>query len=83
MKILKFEKDNCPSCNMVEVFLSQHDHIQVEKVNPFEAPKMATSYQIASVPVTILLDDNGQEVKRSIGYKPEELEAIVSEFAQV
>lgn len=79
MKLLKFEKDNCPACTMVQNFL-EANNITVEKVNPFENPKLAASFMISSVPVTILLDDEGNEVNRSRGFNPIELEKLISQL---
>lgn len=76
MKLLKFEKDNCPACTTVENYLNSKN-IKSEKVNPFENPKLAVKYGIMSVPVTILLDNDGNEVKRTIGFKQNELEDII------
>lgn len=78
MKVIKFEKQNCVPCTMVQNFLDDKG-IEVEKVNPFDNPDEAIKYQIGSVPVVILLDGD-TEVKRSIGYKPDELEEIVSQL---
>ncbi len=32
------------------------------------------------VPVTILISDHGEEVKRSIGFKPDELDELLKEL---
>jgi thioredoxin 1 len=80
MKLLKFEKDNCPSCKMVDQFLSQYKNANIVRVNPFENPKLAISYKISGVPVTILLDDSREEIKRSIGFKPDELTEMISQL---
>lgn len=79
MKLLKFEKERCPACTMVENFLSDNN-VESEKVNPFNDPDVAAKFDIGSVPVTILLDDNDQEVQRSVGFKPAELEEIISKL---
>jgi thioredoxin 1 len=76
-KLLKFEKDNCVGCAMVEGYLESKG-IKAEKINPFDNPELTTKYNISSVPVTILLDDEGNEVKRVIGFKPAELEDIIN-----
>jgi thioredoxin 1 len=78
-KLLKFEKENCPACTMVENFLTDKN-VEVEKVNPFEQPKLAAKFMISSVPVIILLDDEGNEIQRSRGFNPAELEEIVSQL---
>jgi thioredoxin 1 len=79
MKLIKFEKENCSACTMVQNFLDAND-VSVEKINPFENPKLAANFMISSVPVTILLDDEGTEVQRSRGFNPEELESIISKL---
>jgi thioredoxin 1 len=78
-KLLKFEKENCPACTMVENFLIDKS-VEVEKVNPFEQPKLAAKFMISSVPVTILLDDEGNEIQRSRGFNPVELEALIAQL---
>lgn len=77
--ILKFEKDGCVPCNMVSGFLDDND-VEYEVVNPFQNPSLAVQYQIQSVPVTILLDENNQEIQRSIGFRPDELEDMISKM---
>jgi thioredoxin 1 len=62
---------------MVENFLTNQG-IETEKINPFDNPNLAALYDIASVPVTILINEQGEEVQRSIGFKPSELEEIIN-----
>ncbi len=76
-KLIKFEKENCPACTIVENFLSEKD-VSPEKVNPFDQPDLAVKFKISSVPVVILLSDEGQEIKRSRGFNPGELEEIIN-----
>lgn len=78
-KLLKFEKENCPACTMVENFLADNN-VVAEKVNPFNDPKLATKFMISSVPVTILLDEEGNELDRSRGFNPTELEKLISQL---
>lgn len=78
-KLLKFEKENCPACTMVQNFLDSNE-VNVEKVNPFENPKLAAHFMISSVPVTILLDDEGNEIQRSRGFNPGELEELINQL---
>jgi thioredoxin 1 len=79
MKILKFEKENCSACQMVENFL-QENNVQAEKVNPFENPELAVKYKITSVPVTFLLDDNENVVDKIVGFKPDKLEQMIEKL---
>jgi thioredoxin 1 len=78
-KLIKFEKENCPACTMVENFLSDQN-VKAEKINPFDNPKLAAQFMISSVPVTILLDDEGNEIQRSRGFNPAELESIIAKL---
>lgn len=75
-KVIKFEKDNCVPCNMVSIFLDDKG-VGYERVNPFENPELAVRFKVRSVPTVIVTEEN-QEVKRIIGYKPEELSTLLA-----
>lgn len=76
MQIIKFEKDGCKPCEAVGAFLD--DAVEEYRViDAFKEPREAAKFDIGSVPTVILLDDNEVEVKRSVGFKPAELEEIV------
>ena len=51
--------------------------IEYERINPFDNPEIAVKYKIRSVPTVILFEEN-EEVKRTIGFKPEEINEIIS-----
>ncbi|MFT4169347.1 MAG: thioredoxin family protein [Dysgonomonas sp.] len=74
-KIIKFEKTDCNPCVMVSQYLDSKS-ISFEAINPFDNPELAVKYKVRSVPTTILLKDN-DELMRSIGYQPEELNKII------
>ena len=78
-KLIKFEKQGCVPCTMVQNFLEDKG-VEVKKVDAFEQPELSVQYDIGSVPTIILLDDEGNEIQRSIGFKPNELEDIVSKL---
>ena len=75
-KILKFEKNDCKPCAMVSDILDKSG-VQYEKVNPFNSPELAMKYKVRSVPTVILVDQE-QEIKRTVGFKPEELQEIMN-----
>ncbi|MBP9477054.1 MAG: thioredoxin family protein [Sebaldella sp.] len=75
-KILKFEKNDCNPCAMVSDILDKSG-VQYEKVNPFNSPELAMKYKVRSVPTVILVDQE-QEIKRTVGFKPEELQEIMN-----
>lgn len=76
MKLIKFENEGCSACQMVENLLLS-EGVEVEHINVFDNPEKAVSFDIGSIPVTILLDGEGKEVQRSIGFKPPELMQMI------
>lgn len=79
MKLIKLYQPNCRPCVFVENFL--HDKgVDYESVNVQENPEVAGQFGIMATPVTILLNDEGNEVQRSAGFNPNELEEMVSKL---
>lgn len=79
MKLLKFYKDSCPSCVLVTQYLDSKG-VQCESINPFEQPEYGARYNLMSVPVTILLDENDNEVLRSNGYVATQLDEMIAQL---
>lgn len=79
MKLLKLEKYNCTPCTMVENFL-QDQEVRYDKVNIEDSPEVAMQYGVMGVPATILLDDNGLEVDRVIGFNPAGLQKLINQL---
>jgi glutaredoxin len=79
MKLIKFEKKNCPKCDMVQNFLNDQEVNIDEKVDVEVSTDLdfISKYVSMSLPVVVLLDDNGELVKKSEGFVSEELEEIV------
>ena len=75
-KLIKFEKDDCNPCMMVSDLLDKSG-VEYEKVNPFNNPELAMKYKVRTVPTTILVDQD-EEIKRTIGFNPEELKEIIT-----
>ena len=75
-KLIKFEKEDCNPCAMVSDLLGKSG-VEYEKVNPFNNPELAMKYKVRTVPTTILVESD-QEVKRTIGFNPEELREIIT-----
>ena len=65
----------CGPCRMVgpivEEIAQEREDIAVGKINVDEEVELAVSYRIASIP-TLLVFQNGQVVKKSIGASPKE-----------
>ena len=79
MRILKLEQPGCPPCKFVSNFLNDKG-VEFEVVDVTEQPEVASEYGVMGVPVTILLDEEGKEVQRSVGFNPEQLENIVAKL---
>jgi thioredoxin 1 len=78
-KIIKFEQPSCVPCKMVSNFL--HDKgVEYTTYNVLEDFEETERFFIMSTPVTILLDDDGNEVERVVGYNPGQLEELVEQL---
>lgn len=77
-KIIKFSKEGCIPCKMVGDFLNSNE-IKFEEINPFDNPKLAEKFDIMSVPVLILLEEE-KEISRVIGYNENSLKELIEEF---
>ena len=61
----------CGPCRMLGPVMQRvNNTIPVQKVNVDEQPDLAQQYNVRNIPTVVLLE-NGQEVKRIIGAKPE------------
>ncbi|WP_342490456.1 glutaredoxin domain-containing protein [Bacillus sp. FSL R5-0443] len=79
MRLIKLEQPNCNPCKMVSNYLEQAG-VEYEEVDVTQNPEVAAQFGVMGVPVTVLLSDQGEEVKRSIGFKPEELDELLKKF---
>lgn len=80
-KIIKFATEDCTYCKMVNGFLEGHKDdikVDIETVSPFDNPDLAMKYEVMSIPVLVLVDEEGNELKRSKGFNPEQLEDIIN-----
>lgn len=77
-KLIKLYKNDCAPCKLVENYLKDNNTAPDEEYNIMENSEKAIQFSVMSVPVLILLDDEGNEIQRSIGFKPNEIEEIIS-----
>ncbi|OJT57637.1 thioredoxin family protein [Bacillus licheniformis] len=76
MKLIKLEQPSCTPCQLVSNYLKEKG-IEFEVIDVTQRPEIAAEYGVMGVPVTILLDDRGNEAKRSIGFKANELDELI------
>ncbi|MCR4368036.1 MULTISPECIES: thioredoxin family protein [Bacillus amyloliquefaciens group] len=79
MRLIKLEQPNCNPCKMVSNYLNEVG-VEYETVDVTQKPEVAAQFEVMGVPVTILLNEQGEEVKRSIGFKPNELDELLKEL---
>ncbi|AUS16027.1 thiol reductase thioredoxin [Bacillus velezensis] len=79
MRLIKLEQPNCNPCKTVSNYLNDAG-VEYEIVDVTQKPEVAAQYEVMGVPVTFLLNEQGEEVKRSIGFKPNELDELLKEL---
>lgn len=58
MKLVKFEKENCTPCKMVDKFLEEKEVTPDVKLIPEKNPKLAMKYGVMSVPVLVWVEED-------------------------
>ena len=72
-KILYFSAPWYGPCQMFGPVMEEIGQVvPVEKINVDDNPTLAATYNVRSVPTTIILKDN-QEVQRFVGAKPKDV----------
>ena len=64
--LVDFYADWCGPCNMLGTILEEMD-FPILKINVDKFPELARKYGVMSIP-TIILFDNGKEIKKNIGF---------------
>lgn len=78
-KIIKLYKNNCNPCTLVSNYL-EYKGVKAEEYNIMENTDLAVKYGVMSVPVIILVDDEGNEIQRSTGFKPNEIDKLLDQL---
>ena len=78
-KLIKFEKDNCKPCEFVTQYLNDKG-VEFEAINAYNDPMRASKMKVRSVPTLMLLDAEGNEIKRIVGYNPQEIDLLIEEL---
>ncbi len=73
--LLDFFANWCGPCKMLapilEEIASETDDFKIGKINVDEEGELAREFGITSIPTLVVIED-GKEVRRSLGYKPKE-----------
>lgn len=70
MKVLKFEASWCQPCKMLSKVMEEAGdkiNVPIEVIDIDQNREMAVEYGIRGVPTLIVLDDQGNEIKRQSG----------------
>lgn len=78
-KLLVLSKNDCSACGLVKGFLDG-EGVSYDSINVQENIDVAIQYGVMSVPVTLLLDDEGNEIERVNGYKPPVIESFIEQL---
>lgn len=78
-KLIKFEKDNCKPCELVTQHLNSKG-VEFEAINAYNEPMKASKMKVRSVPTLMLLDNEGNEIRRIVGYNPQEIDQLIEEL---
>ena len=72
MKLLYFSAEWCAPCKALAPLLERVAETRtIDKINIDEQFELAQKFNIRSIPTTVLVDENEQELERTIGPKPE------------
>lgn len=67
MKVIKIGAEWCMPCKVLDKALENFDACEVVRYDAEEDDEIVEKYKIRNIPVTILLNDNDEEIKRWVG----------------
>jgi thioredoxin 1 len=76
--ILKFSRPGCVPCSYVTNFLNDQG-VQYKEINVYEDTDTANKFNIQSVPVVVLLDDENVE-EMVFGYDVDQLNQLINKL---
>ena len=72
-KLLYFSAAWCGPCKQLGPIMSEiSSTIPVKKIDVDQNPEMAQKYGIRNIPTVILVDEQGQELAKKIGFNPKQ-----------
>lgn len=80
-KIKKFSGAWCGPCRVLKQNLESFTRVPVEEIDVDENPDETTKYKIRNIPVLIYLDENGEELERTVGLQTlDQINAIIDKY---
>lgn len=81
MKVIKFGKPDCAPCQAVEKFLKASG-VDYLSVNPFETEEfdLLIKHNVKTVPITVLVDEKGEELQRKAGFNEAALTHLIETY---
>lgn len=67
MKVIKIGAEWCMPCKVLDKALDNFKKCEVIKYDADENEEIVNKYNVRGIPVTILLDDNDNELRRWVG----------------
>lgn len=67
MKILKFYAEWCGPCKTLSKVLEGYNEVEIQEIDIDKDQETAIKYTIRGVPTLVLVDDNGNEIRRRTG----------------
>ena len=82
MKVIKLGAEWCMPCKVLDKQFEKFNKCEVIKYDVEEDYEKAEKYGVRNIPVTILLDNNDEELKRWVGNFPiKELEEEIADYS--
>lgn len=72
-KLILFTSPNCPPCKVLKEYLSTNfSTLEYDNVSPMEDLELAMNYSVRSTPTLLLVDQDGIETSRLVGFSKAE-----------
>ena len=80
-KIKKFSGAWCSPCRVLKQNLATFTRVPVEEIDVDENQEECIKYKIRNIPVLIYLDENGEELERTVGLQTlDQINAIIDKY---
>lgn len=78
-KLLVFTASWCGPCKAFKPTLAELDQSRLQYLDIDEFPEIREDYGVQSVPTTVLVDEDGEELERMVGAQPlSKLQALLA-----